>query len=218
MSERYPQFTEEHDLFRTTFRKYVENELAPHVDEWEKAEIFPREVFTEMGKRGYLGMRYPESIGGSGLDYWFTVAYAEELSRSGCAGVPMALMVQTDMATPVIGDLGTPEQIEEFLAPAIRGEKIAALGVTEPGAGSDVAAIRTTARSDGDDYVVNGAKTYITNGVSADLIVVVAKTDVAAGPRAEKGAVPGDLRTACGAGPGSDPQSEVREFRSVASR
>lgn len=176
MSERFPQFTEEHDLFRTTFRKFVENELAPHVDEWEKAEIFPREVFTEMGKRGYLGMRYPESIGGSGLDYWFTVAYAEELSRSGCAGVPMALMVQTDMATPVIGDLGTPEQIAEFLTPAINGEKIAALGVTEPGAGSDVAGIRTTARRDGDDYIVNGAKTYITNGTRADFVTLLVRT------------------------------------------
>jgi len=176
MSERFPQFTEEHDMFRSTFRKYVENELAPHVEEWEKAEIFPRELFQDMGQRGYLGMRYPEAIGGSELDYWFTVAYAEELCRSGCAGVPMALMVQTDMATPVIGDLGTPEQIQEFLAPAIRGEKIAALGVSEPGAGSDVAGIRTTAKRDGDDYIVNGAKTYITNGTRADFITLLVRT------------------------------------------
>lgn len=176
MSEREPQYTEQHDQFRQTFRRYVVNELAPHVEAWEKARIFPREVFTDMGKRGYLGMRYPEAIGGLGLDYWFTVVYAEELARMRCAGVPMALMVQTDMATPVIGDLGTPEQIAEFLTPAIRGEKIAALGVTEPGAGSDVAGLQTTAKRVGDEYVINGAKTFITNGTRADFITLMVRT------------------------------------------
>ncbi len=176
MSEREPQFTPDHDIFRKAFRKYVENELAPHVDEWEKDKAFPKEVFRDMGQRGYLGMRYPEEIGGSGLDYWFTVVYAEELVRCGCAGVPMGLMVQTDMATPVILDLGTKEQIDEFLAPAVSGEKVAALGVTEPGAGSDVASLRTTARRVGDEYVVNGSKTFITNGVHADFITLLVRT------------------------------------------
>jgi citronellyl-CoA dehydrogenase len=176
MSEREPQFTPDHDIFRKTFRKYVENELKPHVDEWEKNKAFPKEVFRDMGRRGYLGMRYPEEIGGSGLDYWFTVVYAEELVHCNCAGVPMGLMVQTDMATPVILDLGTKEQIDEFLAPAIAGEKVAALGITEPGAGSDVASIRTTAKRVGDEYVINGSKTFITNGTHADFITLAVRT------------------------------------------
>ncbi len=176
MSKREPQFTEEHDMFRKSFRKYIENEVAPHVDEWEEARIFPRELFTDFARRGYLGMRYPEAMGGLGLDYWFSVIYAEELPRMGCAGVPMALMVQTDMATPAIADLGTREQIAEFLTPAIRGEKIAALGVTEPNVGSDVAGLQTTARRVGDEYVVNGAKTFITNGTRADFITLLVRT------------------------------------------
>jgi citronellyl-CoA dehydrogenase len=176
MSQTEPQFTEQHDEFRKVFRRYVENELAPHVDEWEAAKYFPDEVFRDMGRRGYLGMRYPEELGGSGLDYWFTVIYAEELVRTGCAGLPMALMVQTDMATPVIEALGTEEQKQEFLAPVITGEKIAALGVSEPNAGSDVANIRTTARKDGDDFIINGAKTFITNGARADFITLVVRT------------------------------------------
>ncbi len=176
MTQKDPQFTEEHGMFRAAFRKYVENELAPNVNAWEKEKIFPREVFNDMGKRGYLGMRYPVELGGSGLDYWFTVVYAEELVRCGCAGVPMALMVQTDMATPVIEDLGTDEQKQEFLVPAITGEKVAALGVSEPNAGSDVAGIQTTARRDGDDYIINGAKTFITNGTRADFITLLVRT------------------------------------------
>jgi len=176
MSQNEPQFTEQHDEFRKVFRRYVENELAPHVEEWEAAKYFPDEVFRDMGRRGYLGMRYPEELGGSGLDYWFTVIYAEELVRCGCAGLPMALMVQTDMATPVIEALGTDEQKQEFLAPVITGEKIAALGVSEPNAGSDVANILTTAKKDGDDYIINGSKTYITNGARADFITLVVRT------------------------------------------
>jgi citronellyl-CoA dehydrogenase len=170
-------FTEEHEIFRRSFRDFVDKELRPYADEWERAELFPREVFTRMGKLGYLGLTYPEDLGGAGGDYWYTVAYAEELAKaSGSAGLNMALMVQTDMATPIIGALGTREQKDEFLAPAIRGEKIAALGISEPNAGSDVASIRTTAKKVGGDYVINGAKTFITNGTRADFITLAVRT------------------------------------------
>lgn len=174
-------YTEAHDLFRKTVRDFAEKELRPHVDQWEEDELFPRWVFERAGELGILGAHYPEAHGGSGGDYWFSIAKAEELPRMGCAGVPMALMVQSDMATPVISDLGTPAQIEEFLAPALRGEKIAALGVSEPGCGSDVAAMRTWARSDGDDYIINGQKTFITNGTRADFITLMLKTQPEAG-------------------------------------
>jgi len=174
-------YTEAHDLFRKTVRDFAEKELRPHVDQWEEDELFPRWVFERAGELGIFGAHYPEAHGGSGGDYWYSIAKAEELPRMGCAGVPMALMVQSDMATPVISDLGTPAQIEEFLAPALRGEKIAALGVSEPGCGSDVAGMRTWARSDGDDYIINGQKTFITNGTRADFITLMLKTQPEAG-------------------------------------
>jgi len=174
-------FREEHEHFRTTVRQFAQKELAPFADEWEKAEIFPDEVFRRAGELGLFGAHYPEEHGGAGGDYWFSVAKAEELPRCNSAGVSMGLLVQSDMATPVINDLGTKEQIEEFLTPAIRGEKIAALGVTEPNAGSDVAGIQTIAKKDGDDYVINGSKTYITNGCRADFVTLLAKTNPEAG-------------------------------------
>ena len=174
-------FREEHEQFRKTVRQFAEKELAPFAEEWEKSECFPNEVFKRAGELGILGAHYPEEVGGAGGDYWFSVAKSEELPRSGIAGVTMGLLVQSDMATPCIADLGTKEQIEEFLKPALRGEKIVALGVTEPNAGSDVAGIQTTARRDGDDYVLNGAKTFITNGTRADFITLLAKTDPKAG-------------------------------------
>ncbi len=169
-------FREEHDHFRKTVRQFAEKELAPFADEWEKAEIFPNEVFKRAGELGILGAHYPEEVGGVGGDYWFSVAKSEELPRCMTAGVTMGLLVQSDMATPVIADIGTKEQIEEFLKPALRGEKIASLGVTEPNAGSDVSGIQTTARQDGDDFVINGSKTYITNGCRADFVTLLAKT------------------------------------------
>ncbi|MCB9507374.1 MAG: acyl-CoA dehydrogenase family protein [Myxococcales bacterium] len=169
-------FTESHVMFRREFRRFVETELAPHADAWEEEEIFPREVFTRMGELGYFGVRYPESMGGAGGDIWYTVVMCEEFPRSLTAGVPMAMMVQSDMATPIIGEIGTREQIEEFLMPALRGEKIAALGVSEPGAGSDVAGMKTVARKDGDDYVISGSKMWITNGTRADFITLAART------------------------------------------
>ncbi len=174
-------FKEEHEQFRNTVRQFVTKEIAPYADEWEKSEIFPRELFKRAGELGLFSAHYPEAHGGLGGDYWFSVAKSEELPRGLSAGVSMALLVQGDMATPVISDLGTKEQIEEFLIPALRGDKIAALGVSEPNAGSDVAGIQTVAKKDGDDYVISGAKTYITNGTRADFVTLLAKTNPDAG-------------------------------------
>lgn len=170
-------FRPEHEQFRETVRQFAIKEIAPFADEWEEAGIFPRELFKRAGELGILGAHYPESMGGSGGDYWFSIAKSEELPRGRLAGVTMALLVQSDMATPVIGDLGSKEQIEEFLAPALRGDKIAALGVSEPNAGSDVAGIQTVARKDGSDWVLSGSKTYITNGTRADFVTLLAKTN-----------------------------------------
>ncbi len=174
-------FTEEHQAFRRTVRTFVQKELAPNVDEWEQSGCFPDWVFKRAGELGILGAHYPEEHGGLGGDYWFSIAKAEEFTEIGAAGVSMGLLVQSDMATPCISDLGTPEQIDEFLKPALEGDRIAALGVSEPGAGSDVSGIRTTAKRDGDDYIINGAKTYITNGTRASFVTLLCKTDPDAG-------------------------------------
>ncbi len=177
--EKY--FSEEHNIFRQQVRNFVERELAPHADEWEEAGVFPREVFKKTGDLGLLGLRYPEKWGGSEGDYWYTVVFNEELPRCLSAGVALGIMVQTDMCTPAIVAHGTDEQKEEFLAPAIRGEKIGAICVSEPGAGSDVKALRTRAVKDGDYYVINGSKTFITNGTRADWLTMAVKTDPDAG-------------------------------------
>jgi citronellyl-CoA dehydrogenase len=174
-------YREEHEHFRKTVRQFAEKELAPYVDEWEKAEIFPNEIFKRAGELGLFAAHYPEEVGGLGGDFWFSVVKSEELPRCMMSGVSMGLLVQGDMATPVIADLGTKEQIEEFLKPALRGEKIVSLGVSEPNAGSDVAGIQTWARKDGDDYVINGAKTFITNGCRADYVTLLVKTKPDAG-------------------------------------
>ena len=176
-TEKYPQFTDEHKMFRKSLRDFVLKELAPHAEQWECEKLFPREVFEQMGKLGFLGARYPESVGGIDGDIWHTAVLCEELPRARLAGLTMGVLVQTDMATPIINEIGTEEQKEEFLAPALRGEKIAALGVSEPNAGSDVAGIRTRAVSDGDDYVISGQKTWITNGTRADFITLAVRTD-----------------------------------------
>lgn len=174
-------FSEEHELFRKQVRAFAEKELAPHADEWERDKLFPNWVFKKAGELGITGAHYPEDVGGGGGDYWFSVVKSEELVRCESAGVTMALLVQSDMATPCINELGTREQKEEFLRPALAGDKIAALGVSEPGAGSDVAGIRTTAKRVGDEYVINGSKTYITNGTRADFVTLLVKTDPEAG-------------------------------------
>jgi citronellyl-CoA dehydrogenase len=168
-------FTSEHKQIRETVRKFATS-LAPHSEEWDEAGIFPREVFKQAGDLGLLGIGHDEEYGGLGLDWWYTAAYAEELVHTNNAGVNMALMVQSDMATPIINAVGSDEVKREFLEPAIAGDKIAALGVSEPGGGSDVAAIRTTARRDGDDYVINGQKLWITNGTRADFITLAVRT------------------------------------------
>ncbi len=175
-------FQEDHDQFRKTARAFAEKELAPYADEWEESGCFPNHVFKRAGELGILGAHFPEAHGGGGLDYWFSVVKAEELPRSRSAGVGMGLLVQSDMATPVISDLGTPEQIEEFLKPALAGDKIASLGVSEPAAGSDVAGIKTVAKKDaGGDYIISGQKTFITNGTRCDFVTLLAKTNPEAG-------------------------------------
>jgi citronellyl-CoA dehydrogenase len=169
-------FTSEHELFRKTVRDFAEKELLPHKEEWERERGFPREVFRKAGELGILGVCFPESVGGSGGEYWFKVVFCEEIVRCKMAGLAMDLLVQADIATPVINLLGTEEQKKLFLIPALKGEKIAALGITEPGCGSDVASIKTKAERQGDDYVINGAKMFCTNGGRGDFITLSVRT------------------------------------------
>jgi len=177
-----PPFTEEHEELRATIARWVENEIVPHVDEWEEAREFPRELYTRAGELGFLGLKYPVELGGQGGDYVHDAVWAEEIAAAGASGgVGAGLGAHTGIATPPIFKFGTPEQHERFLKPAIRGEKICALGITEPGAGSDVASIRTFARKVDGGYVVNGSKTFITNGVRADYLVCAVKTTEAGG-------------------------------------
>jgi alkylation response protein AidB-like acyl-CoA dehydrogenase len=172
-----PPFTPEHEELRETIGRFVRAEVVPHVDEWEQAREFPRSLYERCGELGFLGLKYPEELGGQGGDYLHDAVWAEELARSGAGGgVGAGLGAHTGIATPPIFKFGTPEQHQRFLVPAIRGEKVCALGITEPGAGSDVASIRTTARQVDGGYVVNGAKTFITNGVRADFLVCAVKT------------------------------------------
>jgi alkylation response protein AidB-like acyl-CoA dehydrogenase len=178
---RHPLFTDEHDELRASVRAFVESELQPHAADWERDGDFPSWVFKRMGDLGLLGLRYPAEYGGQGGDWGHAIVLAEEMARVGSAGVGMAVAVQAEMATPPIERFGTPEQKERYLVPAIRGEKIACLAITEPDAGSDVANIRTTARRDGEDWVINGRKLFITNGRRADVCVLVARTDTPAG-------------------------------------
>lgn len=173
----YNPFTEEHAMFRKAVRKFVANELTPHVEKWEEAEIAPlHEIFKKMGDLGFLGLNYEEKYGGAEADIWFTIVLHEEISKTPMGGVPMAIAVQTDMCTPALAQYGSDYLKETYLAPAIRGEMVGAIAVTEPDAGSDVAGIRTRAERDGDDYVINGSKIYITNGTQADWICLLART------------------------------------------
>lgn len=171
------RFTEEHDQLRRTVARFVQTEIDPYVDEWEAAGVFPaRELFPKLGALGLLGLNKPVEFGGLGLDYSYEVVFAEELGAARCGGVPMAIGVQTDMATPALARFGSDELREAFLRPAIAGELIASIAVSEPHAGSDVAAIRTRARSDGDDYILDGTKMWITNSTQADFFCVLANT------------------------------------------
>ena len=169
--------THEHQELRRQIERFVADEINPHVDEWEAAEIFPaHEVFGQLGKLGYLGLTKPEAYGGSGLDYSYGVILAEALGQIGCGAIPMAIGVQTDMATPALARFGSASLCQEFLVPAIRGEMVTCIGVSEPSAGSDVSAIKTTARKDGDDYIINGSKMWITNSLQADWMCLLANT------------------------------------------
>ncbi len=173
-------FNDEHEQLRESIRRFVETELRPHAQEWEE-KTFPNWVFKRMGELGFLGLSYPEEYGGQGGDYFCNIVLAEEMAGCDCGGLAMGVAVHTDMATPPIFAFGTEDQKQRYLVPAIKGEKIACLGITEPDAGSDVAGIKTRAVRQGDEWVINGSKTYITNGHRADFIVLVTKTDPDAG-------------------------------------
>jgi acyl-CoA dehydrogenase len=171
-----PPFTEEHQELRETIRRFVDRELRPKAAEWEEARWFPNEVFTRMAELGFLGLKYPEEYGGQGGDYLHDAVLSEEMARCGSGGLAAGVGAHIGIATPPIWKFGTEDQKRRFLAPAIAGEKIAALGITEPDAGSDVAGLRTRARRVDGGYVVNGSKTFITNGVRADFVVTAVKT------------------------------------------
>jgi acyl-CoA dehydrogenase len=171
-----PPFTEDHEDLRAEIRRFVAEELRPHAEKWEEAGWFPNDVFARMAELGLLGLKYPKEYGGRGGDHLDDAVLSEELARCGSGGVSAGIGAHIGIATPPVWRFGTDEQKERFLAPAIRGERIAALGITEPGAGSDVAGIRTFARRVDGGYVVNGSKTFITNGVRADFVVTAVKT------------------------------------------
>jgi citronellyl-CoA dehydrogenase len=171
------QFTDQHRALDDTVTRFVQKELNPYIDEWERAEQFPsHEVFKKLGNLGLLGLKYPEEYGGAGLDFSYSMVMAEALGATNCGGVPMAIGVHTDMCTPALARFGTDELKREFLAPSIAGDMVGCIGVSEPGGGSDVAAVKTTARKDGGDYVINGSKMWITNGMKADWCCLLANT------------------------------------------
>ena len=171
------QFTHDHEQIRDTLKRYIDEHINPHVDEWEEAGIFPaHQVFKGLGDLGLLGLTKPEAYGGAGLDYSYGMVMAETLGHINCGGVPMAIGVQTDMCTPALARFGGDELRKEFLMPAIAGDMVGCIGVSEPGAGSDVAGIKSMARKDGDDYVISGQKMWITNSIQADWMCMLVNT------------------------------------------
>jgi len=179
-ARRHFIFSDEHEQLRESIRTFAIKELAPHAEEWEET-TFPNWVFERMGELGFLGLDKPEQYGGQGGDYYTSLVLAEEITNAQSGGLAMGIAVHTDMAMPPILKFGTEEQKQEWVVPAIAGKKILCLGITEPDAGSDVAGIKTRAARNGDEYVINGSKTYITNGHRANVIVLVTKTDPDAG-------------------------------------
>ncbi|KAM8967253.1 putative acyl-CoA dehydrogenase 6 [Pelodytes ibericus] len=174
-------FTPEHQAIRESVRKIIDNDINPFVDKWEEAEQFPaHQIFKILGQAGILGVNKPTEYGGMGLDFSYSIAVAEELGNIHCGGIPMAIGVQSDMATPALARFGSDELKRQFLAPTIAGDVVACLGVSEAGAGSDVASIKTNAVKKGDDYVINGSKMWITNGCQADWMCLL--TNTSAGP------------------------------------
>ncbi|WDE09875.1 acyl-CoA dehydrogenase family protein [Thalassomonas haliotis] len=170
-------FTNEHLALQRTVQQFVQQEINPYIDEWEAAGQFPtHKIFKKMGDLGLLGINKPVEYGGLGLDYSYAIILAEEIGAAHCGGVPLSITVQTDMATPALASFGSDELRREFLAPSISGDMVSCIAVSEPGAGSDVAAITTTAKKDGDDYIINGAKMWITNATQADYFCLLANT------------------------------------------
>jgi len=171
------KFTAEHRALSDTVKRFVEKELNPFVPKWEADESYPaHEVFKKLGNLGLLGLKYPEEYGGAGLDFSYSMAMAEALGDCACGGVPMSIGVHTDMCTPALARFGSDELRREFLAPSIAGDVVGCVAVSEPGGGSDVAALKTTARKDGDDYIIDGSKMWITNGLQADWCCLLANT------------------------------------------
>jgi citronellyl-CoA dehydrogenase len=170
-------FTDEHESIRSNVRRFIDAEINPFVDEWEAAGAFPaHELFRKMGGQGYLGINKPVKYGGLGLDYSYQLTFIESIGHIKCGGVPMGIGVQTDMATPALARFGSEALAREFLEPSIRGDYVACVGISEVGAGSDVASIKTAARKDGADYVIDGGKMWITNGTQADWMCLLANT------------------------------------------
>ena len=175
-------FRDEHELFRLAVRRFVQEKITPNVDDWEENGEIPRDLFLQLGQLGFLGIEYPDTYGGSNADFWMTVVLAEELARCRAGGVAFSVIVHTDMSSPWLARLGTDDQKAEYLPSIIKGEKVCALAITEPGAGSDMGGITTSAKKDNDYWVINGSKTFTTNGVYGDLYFVSARTG-SQGPR-----------------------------------
>jgi citronellyl-CoA dehydrogenase len=174
--QEFPYFNEEHEMIRQTVKRFCREEIAPFAEEWDHEGIFPREIFKKAANLGLFGIRIGTEWGGLGLDWWANTAYLEGMAYSDSGSVNMGLMVQSDLTLPVLDELGTREQKEEFLKPAVAGDLVASLGISEPGGGSDVAALKTRARIDGGDLVISGQKLWITNGTRADFIVLAVRT------------------------------------------
>lgn len=174
-------FTEEHELFRQGLKEFLQKEVAPHIDEWEEEQRIPKEIWKKFGDMGYMGLNYPEQYGGSNVDFWYTVIFCEEIAKLWSGGFAVTPMVTQYMSTPYIYKHGSEFLKQKYLVPTIKGEMVSSIGITEPGAGSDVQNIKTRAIREGDYYIVNGSKTFITNAVYGDYIVTVVKTDPSKG-------------------------------------
>ena len=169
-------FASEHDMFRKTVKDFVEREIHPNAEDWEEIGEVPREVFLKLGELGILGARYDKKYGGSSLDFWYTLILCEEFAKSTYMGAAVSILMQCEMCTAAIHDEGSEELKQQYLVPAVKGELLGCLGVSEPSAGSDVGAIRTTARREGDSFIINGSKTFITNGSIADYVLLAVRT------------------------------------------